>query len=1001
MLTKQQTRHGKGQSSLARRLLSPEALIVLAAVVCLIVVGPLREALSAAPVLLFLGTFALFMVPGALLTSMFLSKHFSGVAGVPAALVLSTGVFGLPGVLVMLLHRSIKEYLLICGAILVAFVVMGILWSYPRSRSRGPEAVPRSGFPLNLLWVPFAGLGAVMAYTSVVSSKSPSGDTWFYLAWVREFMSAESLGSYYPYSGTKLDSFSRLAANGWLLEQASLSRISGIDPVELVLTYLSPALVVVALLAFYALARILFENESAALLASSLAALFFLFYLDSSLQSPSGEFVGRITEDKYATRYIFLTVALGFAVVFVKDRKLRYLAAFTFICWSAVAVHPVGLMVIGISVAGFGLVHLAMNLRSRRAWTAVCGLGAAVISIALPLAAYLLATGSTYLSRPDLETPNSQASLEAALSDDRLLALGGDAYVAHPSLLLNPAILLAYLPGVPFLVWHLRRHLAAQALLGMLLFTLIFTHIPPVAAFVAKMIRPWMLERLAWPLLLAALLTIGWMVWELLEYAGSLLSKLGMPTRMAPFLPVVVVGMLAIGFAPATSAAIRASDTSGEAPQVENTRSDPVFSWMRGIVKTPSVVLAPGVENLCIPAYSTAANVIEQRGTRLSRAQIGSGQDVTEGQVPQGTLDMQRFFGAVALDGEMIEILHRYGIKYVLLPLNSPLNVQLEHLPGFRPLDNPGERYRFYEVDRTKLETTPAVEMNGHLNREEWEAVIEAQDEVLGGDEDERFLAHLAAGQAYMRLQEPEQAVQSYEQAVELFPNTPTAYSLLADAYTAMDALPQARAALEKAVAAAPRNVELHLELGALLLQMRDEQAAIDRYREVVEMFPEVPEYRVQLGRALSQAQDLEAADGQFEKAVSLDPLSADLYENVALTNLEIGRPEKAVNYLEEGLEIEPDNQELTLWLGLTYSRLSTLGGKDRRYFELAEEQLHKALELESQNRSSAQRSTAYLALSDLYLRWGREDEAADAYERAVESDFDLQPAKGKLEMLW
>jgi tetratricopeptide (TPR) repeat protein len=88
------------------------------------------------------------------------------------------------------------------------------------------------------------------------------------------------------------------------------------------------------------------------------------------------------------------------------------------------------------------------------------------------------------------------------------------------------------------------------------------------------------------------------------------------------------------------------------------------------------------------------------------------------------------------------------------------------------------------------------------------------------------------------------------------------------------------------------------------------------------------------------------------------------------------------------------------LWLGLAYSRLSTLGGKDKRYFELAEEQFQKALELESQTPSSAQRSTAYLALSDLYLRWGRTYEAADAYEQAVESDYDLQPASGILERL-
>jgi hypothetical protein len=167
-----------------------------------------------------------------------------------------------------------------------------------------------------------------------------------------------------------------------------------------------------------------------------------------------------------------------------------------------------------------------------------------------------------------------------------------------------------------------------------LLFTPVFTHFPPVAPFAARLIGPLMLERLGWPILLAALLTLGWMIWELLEYSGSLLGKLGMPTRVAPFLPAIVVGALMIGFAPATTAEIRSLSTLGEIQEEKYSCTDPTFSWMQDIVKTSSIVLAPVKENLCIPAYTAAANVIGPRGTT--------------------TPDMQRFFGAMTLDGEMI-----------------------------------------------------------------------------------------------------------------------------------------------------------------------------------------------------------------------------------------------------------------------------------------------------------------------------------------------------------
>ena len=102
----------------------------------------------------------------------------------------------------------------------------------------------------------------------------------------------------------------------------------------------------------------------------------------------------------------------------------------------------------------------------------------------------------------------------------------------HPSLLLDPFILLAYLLGVPFLLWRLRRP-AAQLLLGVLLFVSILLYVPPIATLIAVPIGPWHLWRLSWPLPLAALLTLSWVVWELLAYASARLQRLAMTLHHA------------------------------------------------------------------------------------------------------------------------------------------------------------------------------------------------------------------------------------------------------------------------------------------------------------------------------------------------------------------------------------------------------------------------------------------------------------------------------------
>jgi len=172
---------------------------------------------------------------------------------------------------------------------------------------------PATDLSTRLLWVPFSLLAGMLVWISAENVPRPADDVWILLARVREFLELGRLG-------TGGDSFSRLALNGWLPEQTMLSLVSGLNPVTLVLWYMSPALVVVALLTHYALARTLLENEKAALVIGSLAALFFLVGFGSlsfdSVLAPSREFASYITEDKFVARYVFLPVALSLAILF-------------------------------------------------------------------------------------------------------------------------------------------------------------------------------------------------------------------------------------------------------------------------------------------------------------------------------------------------------------------------------------------------------------------------------------------------------------------------------------------------------------------------------------------------------------------------------------------------------------------------------------------------------------------------------------------------------------
>src|SRR5215207_8679655 len=244
-------------------------------------IGPFRGTLAPIPWVMLLSTLVLFLTPGVLLVRWFLRDYFPGAALAPAAFVTSVGLFALLAVPMLIMQSTLAAYLWVCGTIVAVYWLAAVVLAFRPEQADGG----RTGVALSdrgrLLWVPFAALVGALSYIARNTAPSYYGDIWIYLSWVREYLGGDRLASVEPFFGSDVG-LSRARINGWLLEQAAVSRVSGVDPVELAFSYLNPALVVVAFLVFYALARILFESEKAALLSGCLYALFFLIHLSQA-----------------------------------------------------------------------------------------------------------------------------------------------------------------------------------------------------------------------------------------------------------------------------------------------------------------------------------------------------------------------------------------------------------------------------------------------------------------------------------------------------------------------------------------------------------------------------------------------------------------------------------------------------------------------------------------------------------------------------------------------
>jgi uncharacterized protein DUF6077 len=685
--------------------------IVALGVGALILIGPLRGVFETYPLIPFASALFLFMVPGVLLTHWIVGERFGGAALVPVGFVLSTALFGMLGVPVLMLHLSLGAYMWMGGVIIAVFLITASAKTLRGGAATEEKYRAAGSSTLWWLWVPFLLFGGVLAFVSRAKVPGVNEDIWIYLAYVREYLSTEKVALYEPYFGSQTD-LSRAQINGWLLIQAALSRASGIDPIELVLEYLAPALVIIALLCFYVLARSLFKSEAAALLAGCLYALFFLVNLDYTFYSFGGEFVGRIAEDKFTARFLFLPISLAFALFFIEERRWRYLGLFGFMCWAVMAVHPVGLAIIGVSAGGFGVVYVALNVRSREAWEKAGVLAGVLLGvILLPALMVFAATGESLtavLSDADINSNDPDVLANMVFVRPKwkhIYELEGGSYIMHPWVVLDPVVLGALLLGVPFLVRRLKGSLAAQLLLGMLLLSVFVCYVPPVATFVGDhVILPGQLWRLAWPIPPAAVLVVGWMAWEAVGRVAGLLGSRGPGRILARFAPLAMVFVVAMIIAPTTSARVEdIHRTFEEAKRDPVAVFDPIFRWMRDNISEPSVVLAPDTVNTRIPAYSASANVVSLRGTTiLDRRAALERRAPGRIEVPQRTLDLRKFYRDSTPE-EKAEILRRYQVDYVMLRARSPLRDYLEGRPGFTVVETPGDWYTLYAVDLQRL----------------------------------------------------------------------------------------------------------------------------------------------------------------------------------------------------------------------------------------------------------------------------------------------------------
>src|SRR5256885_13441720 len=163
------------------------------------------------------------------------------------------------------------------------------------------------------------------------------------------------------------------------------------------------------------------------------------------------------------------------------------------------------------------------------------------------------------------------------------------------------------------------------------------------------------------------------------------------------------------------------------------------------------------------------------------------------------------------------------------------------------------------------------------------------------------------------------------------------AHFQLAYVYTALKRTDEARAEYARTLAIDPKMSEAYLNLGMLLLDKKEDAAAVAPLRKAVELLPAQSRPRYLLAVALDRSGNHAGAAESFEVLIHLDPNDITALDYLGWAALREGKSEEAEARFRRALEVQPQGSEALKGLAhsLDAQKKPEAAGAYRDYLEL------------------------------------------------------------------
>lgn len=170
------------------------------------------------------------------------------------------------------------------------------------------------------------------------------------------------------------------------------------------------------------------------------------------------------------------------------------------------------------------------------------------------------------------------------------------------------------------------------------------------------------------------------------------------------------------------------------------------------------------------------------------------------------------------------------------------------------------------------------------------------------------FILHHILSLALDGQQKYSEAIESYQNALKLQPNTPDLLFNCAIAMTNLNRLDEAIALYQQTIKVNPRFFEAYGNLGTVLQKQGKLEEAIFSYKKGLSINPQDARGYFNLGTALRDKGDLAEAVNSYKNAIKLFPNYTDAHNNLGETLRDQGNMQEAVKSYQNALALNPNH---------------------------------------------------------------------------------------------